>query len=65
MDPLLKSLKDPKILKQVRTKQSFLKNDLNVQTCLASIYLRIQGSSLVHKGKTPSGQNKSTISYVR
>ena len=31
MDPLLKSLKDPKILKQVRTRQSFLKNDLNVQ----------------------------------
>ena len=25
MDPLLKSLKDPKILKQVRTRQSFFK----------------------------------------
>ena len=40
MDPLLKSLKDSKILKQVKTRQSFLKYDLNVQcqllACLAS-----------------------------
>ena len=38
MDPLLKSLKDPKILKQVRTRQSFLKYDLNVQ-CHLLTYL--------------------------
>ena len=53
MDPSLKSLKDPKILKQVGTRQSFLEYDLNVQcqllTCLASINLRIQGSSLVQE----------------
>ena len=38
MDPLLKSLKDPTILEQVRTRQRFLKYDLNVPcqllTCL-------------------------------